>query len=188
MSNRLIYMLPVVMACLMAVGFTYALISTDPNASRRTGLGAEVITPLPDFDPLPVLGGTAQDTLTIEALKAEQGVILVNVFASWCLPCKAEHPVLTQLVEEDDIPLYGLAWKDKPEDTSKWLEELGDPYKSIGVDLNGHAGISFGMNGVPETYIIARDGTIRYRHRGPLLPQQLEDFRAKIAEAAEIEP
>ena len=91
---------------------------------------------------------------------------MVNVWASWCVPCRAEHPVLTRLAR--DVPVYGFNYKDKPEDAKRFLAELGDPYRRSGVDANGRAAIDWGVYGVPETFVVDGDGRIRHRHVGAL--------------------
>lgn len=95
---------------------------------------------------------------------------IVNFFASWCIPCKAEHPLLLRLKESGVAPIYGIDYKDKPEDAGKFLSELGNPYDRIGADRDGRVGIDFGVYGVPETYVIDKAGRIRLRHVGPLTP------------------
>ena len=102
---------------------------------------------------------------------------LINVFASWCLPCRIEHPILMRFAALKIAPLYGLNYKDKKQDALAWLDELGDPYERIGSDLSGRAGIEWGVYGVPETYIVGRDGRIRYRHVGPI---SARDFKQTI--------
>ena len=97
-------------------------------------------------------------------------VVIVNVFASWCVPCRAEHPIITRLAEQESIPVFGLNWKDKKADATAWLQELGNPYSRIGHDLSGRAGIEWGVYGVPETYIIDKQGRIRFKQIGPLFP------------------
>ena len=100
---------------------------------------------------------------------------MVNVFASWCVPCRAEHPVLTHLAREKGVPLIGLNWKDGPEAARAFLAELGDPYERIGSDPGGRAGIDWGVYGVPETYVVDAAGNIRYKHVGPLSRQDVEE-------------
>src|SRR3546814_1897837 len=111
--------------------------------------------------------------LPISADLAGSGVVMVNFFASWCVPCRAEHPHLTAFVEETGIPLYGINHRDKPEDAAAWLAELGNPYRRIGADP-GRAAVEWGVTGVPETFIIDGEGRIRYHHRGPLVPEVIE--------------
>ncbi len=102
----------------------------------------------------------------IKALAA-QGPLLVNVFASWCVPCRAEHPFLMDLKREG-VTLVGLNQRDKPENAKAFLAALGDPFARIGVDANGAASLEWGVYGVPETFVIDRAGKIRYRHVGAI--------------------
>jgi cytochrome c biogenesis protein CcmG, thiol:disulfide interchange protein DsbE len=95
-------------------------------------------------------------------------VTLLNVFASWCVPCRDEHPVLLTLANDRRFQLIAINYKDKPENAAAFLSELGNPYAKIGADQNGRAGIDWGVYGVPETYVIGPDGVIRYKHVGPL--------------------
>jgi cytochrome c biogenesis protein CcmG/thiol:disulfide interchange protein DsbE len=125
--------------------------------------------PAPEFDLPPLLDtkpGIARADLA-------DGPMLVNFFASWCVPCRLEHPVLTKLAG-DGVALQGVAYKDKPEDARNWLQALGDPYRRIGQDRDGRTAIEFGVYGVPETYVIDRRGTIRYRQVGPITPADLD--------------
>ena len=105
-------------------------------------------------------------------------VTVVNVFASWCAPCRDEHPMLLQLSKEDalksaGVRLVGLAYKDEPANSRKFLGELGNPYAEIGVDLSGRTGIDWGVYGVPETFVVRGDGVIAYKFIGPLTPEGL---------------
>ena len=120
--------------------------------------------PVPEFALPPVLGRA--EGLSSQDLIGH--VSLVNVFASWCVPCRAEHPLFMELSATGEVPLYGINYKDPPDQARAWLDELGDPYTRIGADINGRAGIEWGVYGVPETYVIASDGTIAYRHVGPI--------------------
>jgi len=117
--------------------------------------------PVPAFD-LPALQ-PGQPGLASADLAGKP--VLVNVFASWCAPCRAEIPRLAGLAA-DGVTVYGLAYKDDPADTRRFLETLGNPYARIGVDRDGRTGIEFGVYGVPETYVIDGDGVIRHRHVG----------------------
>jgi len=92
--------------------------------------------------------------------------VLVNVWASWCVPCRAEHPILIRLARE--VPVLGFNYKDKTEDARRFLAELGDPYAKIGTDPTGRAAIDWGVYGVPETFVVDAEGRIRHRHVGPL--------------------
>ena len=127
--------------------------------------------PVPDFALPPVLG--REEGLSTQDLIGH--VSLVNVFASWCVPCRAEHPLFMELSATGEVPLYGINYKDPPDQARAWLDELGDPYARIGADINGRAGIEWGVYGVPETYVIAPDGTIAYRHVGPITRAILQE-------------
>lgn len=104
-------------------------------------------------------------------------VTLVNVFASWCVPCRQEHPFLLELAKDQRFRLVGLNYKDKAENASGFLGELGNPYAAIGADVSGRAGIDWGVTGVPETYLVDREGVIRAKFVGPLSP---ETFKARL--------
>lgn len=100
-------------------------------------------------------------------------VSLVNVFASWCAPCRVEHPLLMQLAGTEGLTLVGVNYKDTPAAAHRFLDELGDPYDLIGVDPEGRGAIEWGVYGVPETFLVGPDGTIRAKHVGPLTPEVL---------------
>ena len=102
------------------------------------------------------------------------GVKLVNFFASWCGPCRAEHPILMDLAAEG-VPVIGINYKDKSADAARWLKELGNPYAAIGHDEPGRVGIEWGVYGVPETFVVDRDGRIRFKQVGPITPAVLRD-------------
>jgi cytochrome c biogenesis protein CcmG/thiol:disulfide interchange protein DsbE len=102
-------------------------------------------------------------------------VSLVNVFASWCVACREEHPILLQLQREGFVPVHGLNYKDRPDDAARWLDALGDPYTRTGADLDGRVAIDWGVYGVPETFVIDRNGRIAYKHIGPITPQLLQE-------------
>ena len=97
-------------------------------------------------------------------------VWLLNVWASWCVACRDEHPWLIKYAQSGVVPIYGLNYKDRREDAIAWLGELGDPYVASAVDLDGRTGIDYGVYGAPETYVIDKAGTIRLKHVGPITP------------------
>lgn len=101
-------------------------------------------------------------------------VWLLNVWASWCVSCRVEHPLLVALAKADVVPVIGLAYKDKPEDGLAWLASNGDPYRMSIVDRDGRVGIDFGVYGVPETFVIDKSGIIRYKQIGPLTADALD--------------
>lgn len=118
---------------------------------------------------LPPLEGADRPAFDTRAFGGK--VTLVNVFASWCVPCRQEHPLLVELSRDGGLPIAGLNYKDQPENARRFLGELGNPYAAIGVDERGRAAIDWGVYGVPETFLVGKDGTILYKHVGPLTPE-----------------
>ncbi len=112
------------------------------------------------------LDGSGLPALTDQAVKGK--LTLVNVFASWCIPCREEHPILKELANHTSLNLVAINYKDKGENALGFLSEFGNPYRAIGVDPNGKAAIDWGVYGVPESYLVAPDGTILYKRVGPL--------------------
>ena len=125
--------------------------------------------PAPAFA-LPRLGD-AGGTLKRDELLGR--VWVLNVWASWCVPCRAEHPLLVELARKRVAPLYGLNYKDKADTAQAFLRQLGDPYTATVVDADGRVGIDYGVYGVPETFVIDKAGVIRHKHVGPLTPEAL---------------
>lgn len=107
---------------------------------------------------------------TFSAQDMRGKVWLLNVWASWCVTCRDEHPFLLQYARSGSLPIYGLNYKDKREDALSWLGELGDPYVLSAADTDGRVGIDYGVYGAPETYLIDREGTIRFKQVGPVTP------------------
>ena len=133
--------------------------------------------PIPEFA-LPAVADASVPGLAASDIRGR--VTLVNVFASWCVPCRAEHPILMRLsrdfAQQKDGPvLYGISYKDKAEDSTRFLRELGNPYAAIGHDESGRVGIEWGVYGVPETFLIDRSGRIRHKHVGPISPKDLQE-------------
>jgi cytochrome c biogenesis protein CcmG/thiol:disulfide interchange protein DsbE len=133
--------------------------------------------PVPNLT-LPALAGLTRDEQPvpgIDPVSFKGQLTLVNVFGSWCVPCRAEHPLLMQLAKDKRFRLAGLNYKDKDENALKFLGELGNPFDMIGVDASGRAGIEWGVYGVPETVLVGRDGTILYKHVGPFSEASIRD-------------
>jgi len=133
--------------------------------------------PVPDFA-LPRLEGVAQPGFATADLKSGK-VSIVNIFASWCGPCRDEHPQLMKLAADPKLKaaglqIIGLNYKDQSANARRFLEQLGNPYTHIGVDAAGRASIDWGVYGVPETFIVRGDGTIAYKFIGPISAQALE--------------
>ena len=102
-------------------------------------------------------------------------VWVLNVWASWCVACRAEHAVITELAQRNLVTVVGLNYKDDPADATRWLQQFGNPYATSLVDRNGRVGIDWGVYGVPETFVIGPDGVIRYKHIGPVTMESLND-------------
>jgi len=116
-----------------------------------------------------------ESTKTFSAQEMRGKVWLLNVWASWCVSCREEHSLLLELARSGEVPLYGLNYKDQRNDAISWLNELGNPYLLSAADLDGRVGIDYGVYGAPETYLIDRDGVIRFKHVGPLTPAVIQD-------------
>ena len=101
-------------------------------------------------------------------------VWVLNVWASWCVSCRAEHPVITALANKNLVSVIGLNYKDEPDEATRWLEQFGNPYTASVMDREGRVGIDWGVYGVPETFIIGADGMIKYKHIGPVTHESLE--------------
>jgi len=164
--RRLLYLLPVALFAVVGVYFAVAL---RPGHDPRALPSALIDKPAPAFD-LALLTGAGR--FTRDGLLGTP--VLINVFASWCAPCRQEHPLLMRLAARENVRLVGIAYKDKPEDTARFLAQLGDPFRAIGVDRDGQTGLDFGVYGVPETYVLDRLGHIRKRFVGPLTPDLME--------------
>jgi cytochrome c biogenesis protein CcmG/thiol:disulfide interchange protein DsbE len=127
--------------------------------------------PAPGFT-LPRLDDPA---VTMSPAELQGKVWLLNVWASWCVSCRAEHEVLKQLAARDLVPIIGLNYKDQSDAARQWLRQLGDPYAASVVDAEGRTGIDWGVYGVPETFVIDRRGVIRYKHIGPVSGADLDE-------------
>ena len=114
---------------------------------------------------LPPLEGSSLPALTNEAVRGK--LTLVNVFASWCVPCRQEHPLLKELAKDKRLTIVGINYKDKTDNALRFLGELGNPYAAIGIDPTGKAAIDWGVYGIPESYLVGADGTILYKRVGP---------------------
>jgi cytochrome c biogenesis protein CcmG/thiol:disulfide interchange protein DsbE len=165
MTRRLAFLLPAALFAVLLVAFSIGL-THDPHLVPS----ALIDRPAPDFT-LPGLYDTAEG-LSREDLGGR--VTLVNFFASWCAPCREEHAQLMALARRAGVTLEGVAYKDKPEDARRFLDNLGNPFHRIGVDRNGTTAIDFGVYGVPETYVVDGSGQIRYRQVGPLTADDVE--------------
>ncbi len=126
--------------------------------------------PAPEFA-LPALGDPAKQ---VTKKDLQGGATLFNVWASWCVSCREEHPFLVKLAREKVVPIYGLNYKDTREAAHQWLSRLGNPYVESAFDEKGRVGIDWGVYGVPETFLVDANGVIRYKQIGPITPQDWE--------------
>jgi cytochrome c biogenesis protein CcmG/thiol:disulfide interchange protein DsbE len=180
---RLLLGTPVAIFLALAGLFLFRLnVGGDISAVPSVLVGRQVpATALPPLEGL-VRDGVAVPGLTPADLRGRP--LLVNVFASWCGPCRIEHPLLMRLAEDPELAIVGINNKDQPENARRFLGALGNPYEAVGVDANGRASIEWGVYGVPETFVVGPDGTILYKHIGPISEAALAGpFGAAIAAA-----
>ncbi len=173
--NKLVVYLPLAAFLALAALFFVSLRSGDPSRLPSALIGKKA----PAFA-LPALEGFGAASGLSTADLTQGKVTLVNIFASWCLPCRDEHPMLLKISRDPalagkGVRLAGVAYKDEPANSGKFLREVGNPYALIGVDKSGRAGIDWGVYGVPETFVVRGDGVIAYKFVGPLDPEGLRD-------------
>lgn len=160
--SRLLVLLPLAVFMVLAAIFMLQLMSgKDVSEIPSALIGQDA--PQTRLAPLE---GTGLPGIDSTLFKGK--VTVLNVWASWCVPCRVEHPVLSSLSQDGRFDLEGLNYKDKPENAAAFLGDLSNPYSAIGVDPAGRAGIDWGVYGVPETFIIGKDGKIAFKHVGPL--------------------
>ena len=167
--KRLIVFLPLLAALGIGAAVLWGLDpERDPNGIPSVLIGQ----PVPEFD-LPAVAGIDTPALAAKDLRKNEGPVLVNVFASWCVPC--------------GLILMGINYKDKPEDAAEWLDELGNPYARIGSDESGRAGIEWGISGVPETFIVDANGTVVFRYVGPIYTDKsMAAVREALSKASDV--
>jgi len=113
---------------------------------------------------------------------------MLNVWASWCVSCRDEHPLFVALAKERLLPIVGLNYKDQPDEATAWIQQFGNPYAVIAADIEGRAGIDWGVIAVPETFIIDQQGNIRYKHTGPVNPQVMADTIVPLIQQLQANP
>jgi cytochrome c biogenesis protein CcmG, thiol:disulfide interchange protein DsbE len=174
-ARRLSVALPLIIFASLAGLFWYALHTGDPSRLPSALIGK----PVPQFTLPPLEGlktdGRADVRSFGTADLATGGPTIVNVFASWCVPCLQEHPMLMALAKEPGVRLFGINYKDDPASARRFLGRYGNPFARVGADRSGRTAIDFGVYGVPETYVISSDGKIAYRHVGPLTEEAIKE-------------
>ncbi|HVC61932.1 MAG TPA: DsbE family thiol:disulfide interchange protein [Acetobacteraceae bacterium] len=163
--RRALFLVPLALFLVLAGYFALAL---RPGYDPQMLPSAMIDKEAPHFD----LAGLNGKRLALDALKGNP--VLINFFASWCVPCRQEQPVLMRLATREHVPLYGIDYKDNPANAAKLLAQLGDPYRRVGLDPDGHVGLNFGVYGVPETYVLDATGHIRKRFVGPLTAEEVD--------------
>lgn len=164
MKRALAFLPLIALAALVAVSAFLLL----RGGERENFVSGMIDRPAPSYAMTRLGGG---ELVTSEAMRGRPH--LINIFASWCTPCRAEHPVLMAL-EARGVPIIGVAYKDEAEDTQRFLNELGDPFAAVGMDPEGRLGLDLGVTGAPETFVVDGEGVIRAVHRGPLTADVVE--------------
>lgn len=178
--TRVIVALPALLAIVLGGFFFWGL---DPDRDPNAVPSARITEPVPEFT-LPAVAGIETPGLSAENLRALGEPVLVNVFASWCVPCRAEHAVLTRFVEQDGVRLMGINYQDKPVDAAEWLANLGNPYERIGSDIEGRVGIDWAISGLPETFVVDGNGVVVFRYVGPIVTLEAQaEVRAALKAA-----
>ena len=171
-TRRWLVMLPLIGFGVIAALFLLRLYGGDPSKIPSALIGR----PAPQTT-LPALEGLSRDGAAVPGLDPsvfKGKVSIVNVWASWCVPCHDEAPLLTELGKDKRLQLVGINYKDVAENARRFLGRYGNPFSAVGVDGNGRASIEWGVYGVPETFVVGRDGTIVYKLVGPITPQNVD--------------
>jgi len=177
----LLVTLPLVIFAALLALFLFRLGAGDPSRLPSALIGK----PAPNLT-LPPLEGLMENGAALPGLDPtlfKGRVTVVNVWASWCVPCRDEHPFLVRLAGDKRITLAGINYKDARENALSFLARYGNPFAAVGVDIGGRAAIEWGVYGVPETFIVGRDGAIAYKHIGPIDARGFETFRAELDKA-----
>jgi cytochrome c biogenesis protein CcmG, thiol:disulfide interchange protein DsbE len=162
---RLLFLVPTVVSAGLMLAFGLSL-GRDPSRVPSALIGK----PVPAFSLPPV----KERSLGLSTADLRGDVSMVNVFASWCVACREEHQLLMRMKAQRLVELHGLNYKDKPDDAARWLDIMGDPYTRTGADLDGRVAIDWGVYGVPETFVIDRQGRIAFKQIGPLTAGALD--------------
>ena len=170
--RRVIVLVPLVLFLGLMVLFLFRLYAGDPSRIPSALIGR----PAPQTA-LPGLAGLQRDGAPVPGLDPAEfkgAVTVVNVWASWCVPCHDEAPLLMQLAQDSRLHLVGINYKDDPDNARRFLGRYGNPFAAAGADQSGRAGIEWGVYGVPETFVIGRDARIAYKLVGPITPDNFD--------------
>jgi len=170
--RRILVLLPLAIFLALAALFLYRLGQGDPSRIPSALIGR----PVPDTT-LPPLPDLVRDGVAVPGIRSGDfngAVTLVNVWASWCVPCHDEAPLLLKMAEDKRFRIVGINYKDQPDNARRFIGRYGNPFAAVGADVNGRASIDWGVYGVPETFVIGRDARIAYKLVGPISPQNLQ--------------
>jgi cytochrome c biogenesis protein CcmG, thiol:disulfide interchange protein DsbE len=170
--RRLIVLLPLILFLALAALFMFRLGAGDPSRLPSALIGR----PVPATE-LPPVAGLVRDNAPVPGIASGDfagAVTLVNVWASWCVPCHDEAPILMKMAEDKRLRLVGINYKDEPDNARRFIGRYGNPFAAVGADRNGRASIDWGVYGVPETFVVGRDGRIAFKLVGPITPENLE--------------
>jgi len=171
-ARRLIALVPLAIFLALAALFYFQLGAGDPSRIPSALIGQPA--PQTDLPPMPELTRDGKPVPGLVSADFKGAVTVLNVFASWCVPCRDEAPLLLKLATDKRFRVVGINYKDKAVNARSFLAQYGNPYAGIGFDLSGRAGIEWGVYGVPETFVIGRDAKIAYKLVGPITPENLE--------------
>ena len=174
-EKGLIQALPLAAAILILSLLALALQTALSDRPAPAPLAQDNVARLPYFTLPPIEDTDAPGFSSRDLAEKRPSKRLVNVWASWCAPCRAEHPILMRLAKRSDLQIFGIAYKDAPEDSRRFLKKYGNPYAKLGQDQQGEAILALGIAGVPETILIGKSGKILLHHRGPLTPKILQE-------------
>jgi len=180
--RRVIVLVPLVVFLALIAVFYVGLYSGDPSRIPSALIGHPA--PQVSLPPVPGLERDGKPLPGIDAASFKGAVTVVNVWASWCVPCHDEAPLLVALAQDARLRVIGINYKDQPENARRFLGRYGDPFAAAGADPNGRAAIEWGVYGVPETFVVGRDGRITYKLVGPITPENFETvIKPEIAKA-----
>jgi cytochrome c biogenesis protein CcmG/thiol:disulfide interchange protein DsbE len=181
-NRRLFVLIPLALFAALAALFLYRLGAGDPSRIPSALIGR----PVPETT-LPAVEGLTRDNAPVPGITPADlkgGVTLVNVWASWCVPCHDEAPLLMKMAEDKRYRIVGINQKDNPDNARRFLGRYGNPYAAVGADSNGRASIDWGVYGVPETFVVGKDGRIAYKLVGPITTDNIETtLKPAIAKA-----
>ena len=172
---------PLLLFGALAAVFYFQLVSGKDTSELPSAL-IDKSVPTFDLQPLEGFKHEGQQVPGLKSADLNGKVSLVNIFASWCVPCRAEHPVLMKLAENKELNIVGINYKDRAENARRFLGVLGNPYTRIGVDPRGRTAIEWGFYGIPETLLVGPDGIVRHKIVGPIDPEKFKALKVKIQE------